>query len=276
MNKISAYDRLHYTLTKNKRTEDFYRVLYEKIRDQFYSRKEKCLVIGELKLPILSNSAKPTREEAYFAMEIADILFPSVLKRYHYCDEGPYEWGNVNISEGDNVFDCGANLGIFSILAASKGADVYAFEPIAGARKILRETLELNGFSDKVKIIPYALGDREETAEFKVLDDTYVGSSMVLMNQTGHIEHSEVTTVDKFCEKNNLRVDFIKADIEGAERKMLAGAKHTLAKDSPKISICKYHLKDDPQVLKNLILEANGNYILEEKWKKIYGAVIHR
>ncbi|MDO5844650.1 MAG: FkbM family methyltransferase [Methanocorpusculum sp.] len=277
MNEISLFDRFHYSLTKNKRTEDFYRLLYEKIRDRYFSKKENCLVIKDLKLPVLSNSAKPTREEAYIAMEIADILFPAKLSRYHFCDEGPYEWGDVFISEGDTVFDCGANIGIFSILAASKGAEVYAFEPIFGARKILRTTLELNPeFSKQIHIVPYALADVEEKAEFKVLDNTYVGSSMVLMNQIGHTEISDVTTVDIFAEKNNLHVDFIKADIEGAERKMLEGAQKTLSRNSPKISICKYHLADDPQVLKSLILKANKDYVLTEKWKKIYGAVTRR
>ena len=68
-------------------------------------------------------------------------------------------------------------------------------------------------------------------------------------------------------------VDFIKADIEGAERYMLMGARETLGKFAPKLSICTYHFPDDPEVLEKIILEANPNYKIEHRWKKLYAIV---
>ena len=80
--------------------------------------------------------------------------------------------------------------------------------------------------------------------------------------------------MDTFVEENKLpSVDFIKADIEGAERYMLMGAKRVLKEFAPKIAICTYHLPDDPKVLRELILDANPNYIIEEKFKKMYAYV---
>jgi len=74
------------------------------------------------------------------------------------------------------------------------------------------------------------------------------------------------TTLDNFVHENNLqKVDFIKADIEGAERIMLKGARQVLRDFSPKLSICTYHFPDDPQVLRELTLDANPNYVIEEK-----------
>lgn len=269
--EISLYDRLHYQLTKNQRTENFYRGVYEKIRDRFYSKKDKCLIIGDLKFTMLSDSQKPTREEAYFAMEIVDILYPALFHRYHYSDEGPYEWGDVRLSKDDTVIDCGANIGVFTLLAAYRGSMVYSFEPIAGARKILRENLHLNPELEKrVKIIPKAVGMECSSADFTVLEDTYVGSSMVL-NQTGRVETSQVTTIDDFAEENGLKIDFIKADIEGAERQMLKGASNTLLRDKPKLSVCTYHLADDKKVIREIIAKA-GYSSITEKWKKIYAA----
>lgn len=273
MNSICLYDRIHYRLTKNKRTEDFYRGVYEKIRSRFYDRKSDTLKIGGLTLPMLSHSAKPTREEVYYAMEIVDILYPGLFSRYHYSDEGPYEWGDVSIEKGDVVFDCGANLGIFSVFAAFRGAEVYAFEPIAAARTILEKTIALNpDVAGTVHIEPFALGNEEGRAEFTVLEDTLVGSSMVL-NQQGRHESVQVTTIDNFCAKKNICPDFIKADIEGAERLMLAGAKSVLRSAAPKLAVCTYHLPDDPVVLKNLVLDANPGYVFTEKWKKFYACV---
>jgi methyltransferase, FkbM family len=89
------------------------------------------------------------------------------------------------------------------------------------------------------------------------------------------VETIHITTIDSFVEENNLQsVDFIKADIEGFERYMLLGAKETLRRYAPKLAICTYHSLEDPHLLKQIILDANPNYIIVQKRKKLYAAVI--
>lgn len=270
--RVPFYDSLRYFLTKNQRTEEFYRRQYAAFFEKYYSESEMCLKIGPLRLPRLSASVCPTREDAYYAMEIGDILLPALTGRFAYVDEGPYEWGEVDIRPGDVVFDCGANLGVFSLLAAYRGARVFAFEPVAEAREALVRTLALNpALKECVTIVPYALGAGVGVAEFTVLPDTLVGSSMVLP-QSGRKVRVPVTTVDAFVHAHQLtRVDFLKADIEGAERLMLAGAAATLRRFSPKVSLCTYHLPDDPEVICELLKKAQPNYVLISKWKKVYG-----
>ena len=51
---------------------------------------------------------------------------------------------------------------------------------------------------------------------------------------------------------------------------MLSGAKETLREFEPDLSICYYHLLDDYKVLTDLIKQANPNYVITRKWKKIY------
>ena len=272
-NKLSLSDRIHYCFTVKDRTENYYRLQYEHFHSRHFDKKHNCLKIGELYLPLLSHAAYPTREDAYYAMEIGDILYPGILHSYRYVDEGPYEWGGVEVERGDVVFDCGANLGLFSLYAAYRGAKVYAFEPIAAARAALRQTMSLNpSLEGQVEVVPYGLSDVSGTAEFTVLDGTLVGSSMVLP-QEGKRETAKITTIDEFSASLGVVPTFIKADIEGAERLMLKGAQETLAHAAPKLALCTYHLPDDKKVIRELILKANPAYKITEKWKKYYAAV---
>jgi hypothetical protein len=62
--------------------------------------------------------------------------------------------------------------------------------------------------------------------------------------------------LDEFFE--NKQVDFIKADIEGDEPKLLAGAKAILARQTPmKIALCTYHRHNDATECSE-ILSKNG------------------
>jgi hypothetical protein len=70
-----------------------------------------------------------------------------------------------------------------------------------------------------------------------------------------------------------MKIDFIKADIEGAERLLLKGAINVLRKLRPKLSICTYHLPDDKQVLEKIIKEANPNYVVIHAYDKLYAYV---
>ena len=193
---------------------------------------------------------------------------------YGYTDEN----FDVTVKPEDIVIDAGAWIGDFSAYAASKGATVYAFEPTELTFGVLQKTAEMNNF----RIIPVQKGLGETTGEKTMLTNTSgsAASSFMQNEWTNSFpdkreEAIRITTVDDFVRENNLlKVDFIKADIEGFERYMLAGAKDTLRRFAPKLAICTYHSQEDPQLLKQIILKANPNYTIVQKRKKLYAAVI--
>lgn len=191
--------------------------------------------------------------------------------------EGVYEPNSrVRLAEGDIVVDCGANMGFFSAVASAKGCTSYAFEPM---RYTLDNYLKPNAALNPGMIpVPYALSDAPGTLEF-ILDDNNIGASRELgadskQERSGRGEKVEAIALDDFVNENNIpRVDFIKADIEGAERKMLAGARNVLKDFAPKLAICTYHLPDDPEVIRELILGAQPKYTLFNTTGKIFAHV---
>lgn len=201
-----------------------------------------------------------------------------------FTAEGPYglvsEQVDVKVERGDIVFDVGAWIGDFSALAASQGAFVYAFEPTPDTYKWLCRTASLS----KGEIIPVqkALGDKSEEIEL-LLDNSGGGSNRLPFHLPTNCDKNtrgealilaKMITLDEFVSENQIqKVDFIKADIEGAERYMLNGATETLRRFAPKLAICTYHLKDDPQVLEGIIKEANPAYTIVHTRHKLFASV---
>jgi FkbM family methyltransferase len=140
------------------------------------------------------------------------------------------------IKAGDTVFDVGANIGIFSVLAARlTGADgcVVGFEPAPDNRERLAANLALNGITNVI-VVDQPASDRTEGVTFHLNSDSAGGHS--LWNPGKHPDHQKsrgkprsivmtTTTID--AEMARLRLTppkLIKIDTEGAEHRVLAGA----------------------------------------------------
>lgn len=136
----------------------------------------------------------------------------------------------------DMVFiDVGANLGYFSLLAASiikaKG-QVFAFEPSQNNYNYLLLNAELNGFSN-VDVYPFAVAERKSCFEY------------LMDGSNGAIEEVEYTievlknkvlvrsvTLDETL-KNIDRLDVMKVDTEGSEFRVLSGGLELIRKHHP-------------------------------------------
>lgn len=171
----------------------------------------------------------------------------------------------VSVQPGDIVIDAGAWIGDFSAYASIKGATTYAFEPTPETFAILTKTAELNA---NIVPINQGLGDKRDSIALNI-DRGGSGGNTFYDDETKDLVGGceiRVTTVDDFVKDNDIhRVDFIKSDIEGFERHMLAGAKSTLREYAPKLAISTYHLPDDPEVLEQIIVEANPKYRIVHK-----------
>jgi FkbM family methyltransferase len=208
----------------------------------------------------------PTFLKDDYSRELVEKIEPSMTEGPYGYTDGEFD---VTVKKEDIVIDAGSMIGDFSVYAAAKGALCYAFEPVGENYDLLEKTIALNK-TERVIPVKKGLAAKEGEADFSISQ----GSSTMVMNHTANTERVSLITLDAFVAEQKLpRVDFIKADIEGAERDMLAGAKKTLREHAPKLAICTYHLPDDPEVLTRIIKEANPNYKIVRLRKKLYACV---
>jgi FkbM family methyltransferase len=143
---------------------------------------------------------------------------------------------NRAIQPGDTVFDVGANVGIFSILAARLvGPDgcVVGFEPAADNLERFAVNLALNDLKNVI-VVDQPAGDRITSVTFYLNSDNDGGHS--LWDPGNHPWHPlsrtnfqpvvmTATTIDAEVARRSLAPPrLIKIDAEGAEHLVLAGA----------------------------------------------------
>src|SRR5262249_5859979 len=132
--------------------------------------------------------------------------------------------------------DIGAHQGLYSLLASRRvgpAGRVFFFEPSPRERRALRLNLTIN-FAGHGSVQALALGSQEGTADPFVVQGSQTGCNSLrppeVRSSTKPIP-VRVTTLDQWILQKRLSsVDFIKLDVEGAERDVLKGARTSLQK----------------------------------------------
>lgn len=70
----------------------------------------------------------------------------------------------------------------------------------------------------------------------------------------------KTVSIDEYVRQHGLNVGLIKADIEGAERELIKGARETILKYKPALLMSIYHTADDFFELKKMIEDLNAGY----------------
>ena len=139
------------------------------------------------------------------------------------------------VKPGDIVVDCGAHVGVFTAKALSLGAaKVIAVEPQSRNLECLRRNFPSEIKDGRLVLVPKAVWSSEGTMNLNFNAFNPAASSLVKPGDGGQIE-VQLTTIDLLVAELRLsRVDFIKLDIEDAEREALKGAKDTIRKHHPR------------------------------------------
>ena len=143
------------------------------------------------------------------------------------------------LNAGDVFYDVGANVGFFSLIAASYVGPtgcVYAFEPVEANVASIRENARLNNLNN-VTLFALAVGRTSGIAELLLTEWDGGGSlstSAVKPPVPIARRNVRVVALDDLIKEERLRLpNFVKIDVEGVELDVLIGMSETIAKARP-------------------------------------------
>jgi FkbM family methyltransferase len=131
------------------------------------------------------------------------------------------------------IFDVGANVGDWSLLAAGlfPSAQIHAFEIVPDTAQLMQERLTQSRVSS-VTVNAVGLSGQPGMVSVAYLPEFSAGSSAAVVQPAGGVQWREcpVQTGDEYCRERSIdHIDFLKIDVEGLEGKVLKGFEGMLA-----------------------------------------------
>lgn len=132
------------------------------------------------------------------------------------------------LKAGDWFCDIGANVGVYSVLAAKvRGANVISVEPIPETFKMLRDNVMLNDISQLTQLLNVGVAEKEGSLLF-ITNRGAQNRALALGEQDNDATKVPVMTLDAIC-ADRTPVG-LKIDVEGYETNVLAGATQILSR----------------------------------------------
>jgi FkbM family methyltransferase len=181
-------------------------------------------------------------------------------------EPGTVDWIDQNVRYGDIFYDIGANVGVYTIFAASRTGDkgkVYAFEPHGANFARLIDNITANNLQQIVSPNNFALHNKEGFFPFLYKSDA-VGTSDSQLSVSRDVtgvedvpsicERKYATTIDHLIDSGEIKApDHIKIDVDGNELLILEGMNRLLSgSHRPKSIQVEMNDPHKPKILKFL------------------------
>lgn len=174
------------------------------------------------------------------------MVSPDAQLKYLKLGSGAFDSDLITIAENfvekdSVVWDVGANVGVFTFAAASiaKRGTVVSIEADVWLANLLGKTRRLPVYRNlDIRILPVALFNQDGIAVFKIADRGRASNSLEKaggLSQMGGVRERQYVPslrMDTLLEEMPAP-DFVKIDVEGAEKFVLEGADKILAEVTP-------------------------------------------
>jgi FkbM family methyltransferase len=187
------------------------------------------------------------------------VAIDYIIEQYAYQNEDI----RIAVKTGDTVLDIGGCWGDTALYFAHKTGPtgrVFSFEFIPENLKLHHINRNLNPhLFDHIEVVNHPVSNTTgQTIYFKDNGPSSKMQAEPFAEQTGK---TTTLTVDDFVEQYGIeKVDFIKMDIEGAERYALEGALKTIRTFRPVLAIAIYHSVEDLINIPRWVLDLQLGY----------------
>ena len=140
---------------------------------------------------------------------------------------------HTNLRPGMCVVDVGANLGLYTLVAAQLGCRVHAYECNPEMIDLLERNVAMNWLDDRVTVVRKAASNTSGPARFFAPREMR-GLGSLVQPLEGRTLRSAVADITVECERLDTGlaetgfIDLLKIDTEGAESEVLEGAEELL------------------------------------------------
>lgn len=151
------------------------------------------------------------------------LVAPRMYRRYE-----PDAWQPFldHIRPGDTLVDVGANVGLYAIAAARRGANVVAVEPDHRNAATLRRYARLNRCT--IRTVEAVCGNNDGTALLAERGSPVSGTIDLYLGPTTNYTVVPSIRLDSLLAREPC--DLLKIDVEGAELAVIQGGETTLAR----------------------------------------------
>jgi len=194
---------------------------------------------------------------------------PEIMSRLRPAAKEPWtvQWIEQALRPGDVLYDVGANVGSYALIAGAQGLDgvqVVAFEPGYANYAALCDNVLLNGLGSVVVPLPVALAERTGLATLGY-SEVAAGAAEHRLDGGEGAAHSQAVVayrlddvVDHFALP---RPTLLKVDVDGAEAVVFMGAPGTLADPSLRSVLVEIDRRRSGEVVP--LLERSGLVLRE-------------
>ena len=234
-----------------------------------------------------AGASGPAKAQVVYDKAPLFILAETRAEREWRLDPGRKEpwtvaWLDDNVRPGDVVYDIGANVGVFSLIAAvNLGGDgtVIAFEPGFATFARLCENIRLNNFTGVIVPVPVPLSHRPGLQRFRYKSMEPGQSrhrfSAQAWNPTDKIKSTEqpmlAMSLDQAIRDFGVpRPTLIKLDVDGAETLVLQGGSETVRHPALRSVIAEIDPDCEAAVL-DILGQSGLNLVGRHKRKKKAG-----
>ena len=159
-------------------------------------------------------------------------------------DRDLLELAEQRLGPNDVVWDVGANIGTFSVAAATvaTSGEVVAIEADIWLAGLLRQTAAEPFFAGRIKVVPCAVAEEPGEARFVIAARGRASNALEASGGRSQMGGARETVLVPTLALDDLLINlplptFVKIDVEGAELMVLRGASRLLREVRPRIYI---------------------------------------